>query len=117
MSATHSGRTDTPAHLAQVDSTGMRESALEARFRQGVKALGGKSIKLAPTEKGVPDRLALLPGGRMFLVELKTETGRISPRQRWWHLEAQKRGTAVIVLAGVAQVDQWLIDQKDEEPT
>lgn len=61
------------------------ESSLEAFLQKRVRLLGGYSVKLAPMEAGVPDRLVIFPGGRMFLVELKTETGRLSLVQRVWH--------------------------------
>ncbi|MBR5879532.1 MAG: VRR-NUC domain-containing protein [Akkermansia sp.] len=33
----------------------------------------------------MPDRLVLLPGGRIYFVEMKRpKDGRLSPRQEWW---------------------------------
>ena len=44
----------------------MREKTIEQKFRAAVKAAGGLAVKFAsPGFDGVPDRLALLPGGRM----------------------------------------------------
>ena len=85
------------------------ENRLEAYFRSKVRiALGGKVIKMAPTTAGVPDRLVLLPLGRMYLVELKTDTGALSAIQRHWHSEAERLGHEVHVLYGTADIDSWI---------
>lgn len=85
------------------------EASLEAHFNRQVRlALGGRAVKLAPTEKGVPDRLVLLPGGRVYLVELKTDTGRTSAAQDLWHERAAQLGTRVQLLVGRAGIDKWV---------
>lgn len=84
------------------------ESALERRFVRLVQAAGGMTSKLAPTDAGIPDRLVLMPGGRIHLVELKAEGGRLRPIQRVWHERAAHRGTEVIVLTGRAEIESWV---------
>jgi hypothetical protein len=84
-----------------------RESALEALLVRAVRSMGGVTSKIAPLVAGVPDRLVLLPGGTMELVELKTETGRVSEIQRVWHARAAEIGTTVIILSGRGQVEAW----------
>lgn len=84
------------------------EASLEAWFRKAVRVAGGSAHKLAPTEKGMPDRLVLMPGGRMYLVELKTEVGTVKPAQTLWHMKAAQKGIIVVVLAGRAGVAAWL---------
>lgn len=84
------------------------EARLEARFRSRVRGAGGIVVKLAPTVRGIPDRLVLLPGGRMHLVELKTSSGVLSPAQRAWHNRAHALGTPVTVLYGPDEVDEWV---------
>lgn len=92
------------------------ESELEQLFRRLVRTrLGGRLYKLAPTDVGMPDRLVLLPGGRVYLVELKTETGTVSPKQRLWHSQAAALGTKVTVLWGRAGIEAWVAVQ-DEPP-
>lgn len=89
-----------------------REAQLERFFHSRVRqGLGGHVLKLAPTEAGTPDRLVLLPGGRMYLVELKTESGRLSPIQLAWHRRALRLGTRVHVLYGRAGIRDWLVKQ------
>src|SRR5664279_2540991 len=87
----------------------MNEAQLETLFRKRVPlVLGGIVWKLAPTTAGIPDRLVMLPGGRMFLVELKTETGRLSPIQREIHHRLAELGIHVYTLRGRAQVLLWV---------
>jgi hypothetical protein len=86
----------------------MREAQLERYFVSACRREGWKAIKLLPSEKGVPDRLVLTPGGLVFFVELKTETGRVSPAQREWHRRAAVLGTHVYVVKGRNEVDQWI---------
>jgi len=48
------------------------EKQIETRLRLKVKAVGGIALKfVSPGFNGVPDRLVFMPGGRVYLVELK----------------------------------------------
>lgn len=84
------------------------ESSLEAFFRRRVRLAGGYTIKLAPTEAGVPDRLVLMPGGKMYLVELKAHGGQVSTIQRVVHERLRHYGTYVWVLTGRAEIIDWI---------
>lgn len=85
------------------------ESSLEEYFRHRARLLGGYTIKLAPTERGIPDRLLMMPGSRMFLVELKADNGSLSPIQRHWHAKVlEHQGIRVHVLTGRDDVNSFL---------
>lgn len=90
-----------------------READLEAFFNAKVRAVGGIALKLMPTKNGAPDRLALLPGGQVSLVELKTESGPIRPIQQLWHSRAADIGVVVPILKGRGEVLAWLRDRCD----
>lgn len=92
------------------------EASLETLFRNQVRALGGLAIKMAPTERGIPDRMAVLPGGRIHLVELKTATGVRSPIQCHWHDRMAERGVYVDVLHGREEILQWSRDRAEDRP-
>lgn len=89
------------------------ESQLESFFYNQVRRMGGMVEKITPVRWGLPDRLVLLPGGRIFLVELKTETGRVRAAQSVWHRKAAQRGTHVVVLRGRRQTEAWLRKQAE----
>jgi len=90
------------------------EASLEAHFYKQVRLLGGRVEKLAPTRKGIPDRLVLLPGGRIYLCELKATSGRVSAAQSLWHERAAELGTRVQLLIGRAGVDAWIREKGEE---
>lgn len=64
----------------------MLEKDLEAKLVKEVKAMGGMCLKwVCPGNRGVPDRIALLPGGRVVFIEMKRPKGsRIDPLQAYW---------------------------------
>lgn len=72
------------------------EKATEKFLRDEVKRLGGRSYKwVSPGCSGVPDRIVILPGERIFFVELKSE-GKIStPRQKKRQKELRELGCTV----------------------
>lgn len=99
---------DTEATLDAAPSNAKLESAIEAKFRLEVRRLGGTAIKLIPTVKGIPDRLVVMPGGRVYFVELKQEGKKPSAAQRLWHDRLRKLGCEVAVLAGEGDVWAWI---------
>jgi hypothetical protein len=86
-----------------------QEIHVEEFLHRRVRLLGGHTVKLIPAiEKGLPDRLVLLPGGAMYLVELKADDGSLDPAQVVWHRRATAMGHTVVVLTGKAEVLDWL---------
>jgi len=60
----------------------MRESYIEKRLMQEVKKRGGLAMKfVSPGLDGVPDRIVLLPGGRIAFVEVKAPGQKMRPLQ------------------------------------
>lgn len=61
----------------------MRESEIEAKFRDAVKAAGGKAFKfVSPGNAGVPDRIVVLPGNKIGFVELKQKGKKTTKLQK-----------------------------------
>ena len=87
----------------------MKESTIEAKLVRMVRELGGLCFKfVSPGNPGVPDRLIILPGGRVVFVELKTEVGRLATIQTWQLEEMRRRGADVRVLKGLEQVKAFV---------
>ena len=60
----------------------MREKETEAKLVKAVRKLGGLAPKfVSPGLDGVPDRLVLLPGGKIAFIELKAENRKMRPLQ------------------------------------
>lgn len=87
----------------------MKESTLEALLTREVKAAGGLCIKLpAILYRGIPDRMVLLPGARIFFLELKTDTGRVSPAQVRFISFLQSLGFFSDIIRGKSQLLEFL---------
>ena len=87
----------------------MLESRIERALVNGVRKAGGWALKLtSPGNAGVPDRLVLVPGGQIIFVELKTDTGSLSPLQIQTHIRLQKLGMDVRTLYGMDQVRMFV---------
>ena len=75
------------------------EKVIERKLVAEVKAAGGWAIKLLATQvTGLPDRMVLLPEGRMFFVELKSTGKRPSNIQEFVHEKLRGLGFRVYVI-------------------
>lgn len=93
----------------------MLEKDIEARLVRGVKALGGKAYKfVSPGNVGVPDRLIVLPGGRIIFAELKADWGKLSPMQKAQIKQLQDMGADVRVMCGLDCVLDFLKEEAGE---
>lgn len=79
----------------------MRESELEKKFTGMVRKAGGKAYKfVSPGNDGMPDRLVVLPGGRMGFVELKQKGRKPRKLQRFRMTELEALGCFTAVVDG-----------------
>lgn len=87
----------------------MLEKEIESKLVRAVKKLGGLCPKfVSPNNPGVPDRIIIMPGGKVIFVELKAEWGRLSNLQRWQREEYAARGVEVRVIKGIDQLNAFL---------
>lgn len=77
----------------------MLEKELEKKFAGEVKAAGGRAFKfVSPGNTGVPDRIAVLPGGKIGFVELKQKGKRPTKLQNQQIKRLKELGCFVAVL-------------------
>ena len=80
----------------------MLEKTVEAALVKRVKELGGIAYKwTSPGRTGVPDRIVMIPGGKIIFVELKSPTGKLTVRQEREHDTIRAVGFDVIVINSV----------------
>ena len=93
----------------------MREKIIEKGLVARVKAMGGIAPKFtSPGFDGMPDRLVLLPGGRMGFVELKAPGKKPRVLQMARHRLLQRLGFKVYVIDGTEQIDS-VLEEIDHE--
>ena len=89
----------------------MRESTIERGFVSRIKKAGGLCWKFtSPGTSGVPDRLVVLPGGRVSLIELKRDGGVVSEIQKTRLAELRDRGIDARVCIGKAGIEEFFED-------
>lgn len=92
------------------------EARLERKLREAVIGLGGRCYKLEGTS-GLPDRLCVLPGGRVIFVEMKAEGGTPSPKQLFTLEDLKRLGCDARIVKGAFETDCFISELKSEEPT
>ena len=70
------------------------EKEIERKLRQAIEKHGGLCLKwVCPGWIGVPDRIVLLPFGRIHFVETKRpKGGKLSTMQKWWQKQLTRLG-------------------------
>ena len=87
----------------------MRETVVEQKFIRAVKAMGGIAPKfVSPGYNGMPDRLILLPGGKIAFVEVKATGRKPRPLQLQRHEMLRRLGFLVFVLDDAGQIGEIL---------
>ena len=83
----------------------MREKIIEQHLVKAVKSSGGIAPKLvSPGFDGMPDRLVLLPGGKIGFVEVKAPGKKPRPLQVARHGLLRRLGFKVYVLDTPEQI-------------
>lgn len=88
----------------------MNEKLVERKLREKVKRLGGVALKLwSITDNGLPDRIVLMPSGRIWFVELKTTNEKLKPMQKIKFNMLISLGFYVCVVDTQEALDNFLI--------
>jgi hypothetical protein len=87
------------------------------RCNSGTVKVGARYVHLAP--KGTPDIVGYIaPSGRMFGIEIKSDTGKVKPAQREWMNGARAAGVLVAVCRTAQEVAHnlktWIKDEASQ---
>ena len=83
----------------------MVEKEVEKKLVPAVQLMDGVAVKfVSPGFAGMPDRLVLLPGGRMAFVEVKRPGEKPRPLQKARHRMLRRLGFKVYVLDSVEKI-------------
>lgn len=88
--------------IQERDVSVMREKDIEEYVARELP--GGKLLKwVCPGQTGVPDRILILPFGRVIFIEFKQPTGRVSLRQQYWLTKLRGMGHEVLLLKSLEE--------------
>ena len=83
----------------------MLEKTIEYKLKSAVKNMGGIAFKFtAPGINGVPDRLVLLPHGKLAFVELKAPGKDMRPLQVHRKKQLEQLGFSVYCIDSAEQI-------------
>lgn len=86
-----------------------KEKQIETKFREKIKSLGGKAYKfVSPGTAGVPDRLVILPGGKIGFAELKRPGGKLTKIQKRQLDFIKSLGCFVKVIYNIDDIDYFI---------
>ena len=95
----------------------MREKTIENALVRATKAKDGIAPKfVSPSYDGMPDRIILLPNGKIGFVELKARGKKPRPLQEARHRLLRELGFKVYVVDDVKQIDGILGGIENEQP-
>lgn len=87
----------------------MQERRIEQRLVAMVRQHGGLALKLtSPNIAGVPDRLVLLPGGKVVFVEVKSPGKKLRPLQQKRKAQLEDLGFRVVVIDSREAIQNFL---------
>ena len=87
----------------------MLEKEIEKYFVWRVERAGGKTYKFkSPTQRGVSDRIACMPDGSTWFIELKTKNGKLSDLQKLFAADMILRQQRYACLWSKEMVDEWI---------
>lgn len=89
------------------------EARLEKRLVKCVEEVGGLCWKFtSPGTPGVPDRICILPDGRIVFVEMKAEWGRVSNIQKYRRRQLLDRQCDTRIVKGEQQLKDFMKEVK-----
>lgn len=85
------------------------EKDIEKYLVTKAKAYGGYALKwVCPSWNGVPDRIVILPGGRIGFIETKSPGKTLKPQQERWRERLQRLGFLAYKADSKDDIDEFL---------
>lgn len=92
----------------------LKESGIEKRLKKEIEKIGGKALKfVSPGVAGVPDRIVLLPHGRISFIELKAPGEELRPLQEFRAKELRALGFEVRCIDSIEGIMQFVSEVID----
>lgn len=96
----------------------MREKIIEQKLTKAVKQNDGVCWKFtSPGIAGVPDRIILMPNGRIAFVEIKAPGEKPRPLQLSRHRLLRRLGFKVYVLDNIDDIEKIISEVKNDGAT
>jgi hypothetical protein len=101
----------------------LSESGIEAKLKREIEKRSGMCMKwVSPGTSGVPDRIVILPGNRVYFVELKSpkyKRATSSELQKSMHGKLKNLGCRVWVIKELEQLYSFLkiVDHDQQKQT
>lgn len=93
----------------------MLEKDIEDWLNGQIEKMGGLAFKfVSPNNPGVPDRIYILPDGRVWFVELKQQLGRLSKIQKWQRERLIQKGCNYRVVKGMNDAKAYVKEMQSE---
>lgn len=93
----------------------MLEKRLEEKFCKRIARTGSLPLKfISPGQAGVPDRIILIPGGRIRFAELKKPGGKLRPLQVHTVKRLRKLGFIVHVVDSAEKIERIAREIEEE---
>jgi hypothetical protein len=91
----------------------MNEKEIEKYFCWAVASIGGTTYKFkSVNHRGVSDRIACLPDGSTWFVELKAPNGKLSELQKLFAQEMRELNQNYVCLWSKEQIEDWKLNRE-----
>lgn len=93
----------------------MLEKDIEDWLNKQVERMGGLAFKfVSPGNPGVPDRIYILPNGKVWFVELKQQFGKVAGIQKWQRQRLLEMGCNYRLVKGMEDARKYAEELKHE---
>lgn len=96
----------------------MLEKEIEDWLNKEIEKMGGQAFKfVSPGNPGVPDRIYILPEGKVWFVELKQQSGKVASIQKWQRDRIIGMGCNYRLIKGMEDARAYVGEIKDDLQT